>query len=671
MSETVPPVESVEAVSPVAPVDPVEQAPQAASDLAAPSEGFVSSTPVMPFASASLYVGELDESVTEAVLFELFSIIGSVASIRVCRDALTRRSLGYAYVNYHNRADGQRALDTLNYTGIKGRPCRIMWSQRDPSVRKGGQGNIFIKNLDESIDNKALHDTFSAFGNILSCKVAVDSEGHSRGYGFVHYETNESAEMAIENVNGMLLNEKQVYVGYHISRRERLSKVEERRNKFTNVYVKNLDEAVTDDDLKKLFEPFGEISSAAVSRDESGESKGFGFVDFVDHESAAKAVEDLHDSLHFGKTLFVSRAQKKSERSEELRQQFEQLKIEKLNKYQGVNLYIKNFDDDVDDIKLRQEFSVYGVITSTKVMRDAQGKSRGFGFVCFSSPDEAIKAVTEMNGRMWGSKPIYVALAQRKDQRRSQLEAMSRQIRIGGQMNNIGSNIYNNNNIYFPPNQGYPVQRGVGFNPSGMQRPIRYNGTQSGPQQSYNSVNAVPNQFNALNSYPINNNQRPPRARNPRSVSRGGYQGSAPASRNGSSGRGGSRNYRQQNSSDSKSDQPESADGFAAVSSGDQETTPISITAAALAAASSEEQKNIIGEALFPTVLSMHGEAAGKITGMILEMENSELLYLLENAEALNAKIEEAVSVLAAQDAKEQSGADAESEAQTETQTEA
>lgn len=64
------------------------------------------------------------------------------------------------------------ALDTMNYDVIKGRPIRIMWSQRDPGLRKSGVGNIFIKNMDESIDNKALYDTFSAFGNILSCKVS-------------------------------------------------------------------------------------------------------------------------------------------------------------------------------------------------------------------------------------------------------------------------------------------------------------------------------------------------------------------------------------------------------------------------------------------------------------------------------------------------------------------
>ncbi|TCD64646.1 Protein phosphatase PP2A regulatory subunit B [Steccherinum ochraceum] len=417
---------------------PQDVAPGIAPEAAAPPPAaapvaYNPPPPQMPSPSASLYVGELDPTVTEAMLFEIFNMIGPVASIRVCRDAVTRRSLGYAYVNYLNATDGERALEQLNYSLIKGRACRIMWSQRDPALRKTGQGNIFIKNLDEQIDNKALHDTFAAFGNVLSCKVATDEHGRSKGYGFVHYETAEAADTAIKAVNGMLLNDKKVYVGHHISRKERQSKMEEMKSQFTNIYVKNLDTGVSQEEFFALFAAYGDVTSAVVQVDDEGRSKGFGFVNFATHEEAQKAVDGLHDTELNGKKLFVARAQKKAEREQELRQSYEQAKMEKMSKYQGVNLYIKNLEDDIDDERLRAEFEPFGAITSAKVMRDEKGSSKGFGFVCFSSPDEATKAVAEMNNKMIGSKPLYVSLAQRREVRRQQLEsqiAQRNQIRM-------------------------------------------------------------------------------------------------------------------------------------------------------------------------------------------------------------------------------------------------
>ena len=150
--------------------------------------------------------------------FELFNRVGPVASIRVCRDAVTRRSLGYAYVNFHNVQDAERALDTMNFTDIKSRPCRIMWSQRDPSLRKSGVGNVFVKNLAPTVDNKGLFDTFSVFGNILSCKVATDDQGNSKGYGYVHYETAEAAQDAIQKFNGNFIDDHEVHVGPFVRR---------------------------------------------------------------------------------------------------------------------------------------------------------------------------------------------------------------------------------------------------------------------------------------------------------------------------------------------------------------------------------------------------------------------------------------------------------------------
>ncbi|KAL0946582.1 hypothetical protein HGRIS_012784 [Hohenbuehelia grisea] len=648
--------------------------------------------------SASLYVGELDPTVTEAMLFEIFNMIGPVASIRVCRDAVTRRSLGYAYVNYLNAADGERALEQLNYSLIKNRPCRIMWSQRDPALRKTGQGNIFIKNLDEQIDNKALHDTFVAFGNVLSCKVATDEQGRSKGYGFVHYETGEAAENAIKSVNGMLLNDKKVYVGHHISRKERQSKLDEMKAQFTNLYVKNLDTEVTQEEFEKMFQAHGMVTSAVIQTDEEGKSKGFGFVNYEHHEEAQKAVDNLHDTEVNGKKLFVQRAQKKAEREEELRRSYEAAKLEKLSKYQGVNLYIKNLEDDVDDEKLRAEFEPFGTITSCKVMTDDKGTSKGFGFVCFSLPDEATKAVAEMNNKMIGTKPLYVSLAQRREVRRQQLEnqiAQRNQIRMQQAAAAGMPGGYINGPMYYPPGPGFPQGRGMmGYGGPGMMPPRpRYppgNG-QVGGMPIPAPYGQAPPQSYGMPGYPRGAPRPGPGPRGPPSptagtvpipraggpppvngaprpaVPQGAPQGVPPqgapqqarppaAAAAAASGPAGSRLPAAQPAGYQLKPQTRNA-GAAGSSPAPQPATAAAPAPAApagapaglpvtLATASPMEQKQMLGEVIYMKIADSQPELAGKITGMLLEMDNAELLNLLESQEAMDSKVNEALAVL-------------------------
>lgn len=244
--------------------------------------------PNAPFQSASLYVGDLHNDVTESLLFEHFNTVGPVASIRVCRDSITRRSLGYAYVNFHHVQDAERALDTMNFIDIKNRPCRIMWSQRDPSLRKSGVGNVFVRNLSTTVDNKGLYDTFSVFGNILSCKVATDENGASKGYGYVHFETAEAAQDAISKFNGTLIDDVEVHVGSFVRRKDRAGQAD-----WTNLYVKQFPTSWDETKLKELFEPFGTVLNVVISMDDEGKSKGFGFVNYSAHEDAVKAIEGL------------------------------------------------------------------------------------------------------------------------------------------------------------------------------------------------------------------------------------------------------------------------------------------------------------------------------------------------------------------------------------------
>ena len=533
-------------------------------------------------------------------------------------------------------------MDALNYHEMRGQAIRIMWSQRDPTLRKTGAGNIFIKNLDPAIDNKALHDTFAAFGNILSCKVAGEGE-KSKGYGFVHFETTEAAEAAIKHVNGMLLNDRIVFVGHHIPRRERLAHSEEIRAKFTNVYIKNLDESVTEEEFKELFAPFGTMTSAVLTKDEEGKSRGFGFINFESHEDAQRAVDEMNDKDIKGKPIFVGRAQKKSEREEELRKQYEKVREEKLNKYQGVNLFVKNLDDTMDDEKLRQEFSTFGVITSARVMRDDKtGASRGFGFVCFTSPDEATKAVTEMNGRMLGSKPVYVGLAQRKEVRRQQLAVQMHQ-RAQMRMNQpmMPGMPYPGQPMFYPGQPMPQMPRGGFFPQQGMVRPRPWSGPQ-GPQMQMPGYGGMPGPYPMPGG--MNPNMRPqnrpmrgaPRPNNGQpGMPNGGPMNMPPNVPNTGRGRGG---YKYT---------PNARNAPAPMSAPIQSDAKPVINAAMLASLPLDQQKRLLGETLFPQVQSHAApQFVGKVTGMLLEMDNSELLHLLESPETLKERVDEAVSAI-------------------------
>lgn len=598
------------------------------------------------FVTTSLYVGDLDQSVTDSQLYDLFNQLGQVVSVRVCRDLTTRRSLGYGYVNYSNPQDAARALDMLNFTPLNGKPIRIMYSHRDPSIRKSGSGNIFIKNLDRGIDHKALHDTFSAFGNILSCKVATDPSGQSKGYGFVQFDTEEAAQKAIKELNGMLLNDKQVFVGPFLRKQEREGAID--KTKFNNVFVKNLSESTTEEDLNRIFSEFGALTSVAVMREADGKSRCFGFINFENADDAARAVECLNGKKFDDKEWYVGKAQKKSEREVELKTRFEQSMKEAADKYQGANLYIKNLDDSISDDKLKELFSQFGIITSCKVMRDPNGISRGSGFVAFSTPEEASRALVEMNGKMIVSKPLYVALAQRKEDRRARLQAQFSQMRPvamapsvaprmpmyppGGP--GLGQQIFYGQAppaiIPSQPGFGYQQQLVPGMRPGGAPMPNffmpmvqqgqqgqRPGGRRGGSvQQNQQPVPLMQQQM-----LPRGRVYRYPPGRALPDVPMPGVAGgmfSVPFDMGGMPLR------------DAAMSQP----------------IPIGALASALANASPEQQRTMLGENLYPLVEQLEPDNAAKVTGMLLEMDQTEVLHLLESPEALKAKVAEAMEVL-------------------------
>jgi polyadenylate-binding protein len=652
--------------------------PAPAPAAAAPAAPAAAGTQPPPLASASLYVGDLDPNVTEPQLFETFSVVGPVASIRVCRDAMTRRSLGYAYVNFHNVVDAERALDTLNYTEIKGKACRIMWKHRDPSIRKSGAGNIFIKNLEKNVDTRTLHDTFSQFGNILSCKVSslsvqrrgvvgpallseeltctgrcglilcaatyfslvrlqvtMDDQGNSRGFGFVQFETAEEANEAISKVNGMHLppSDKRLFVGPFIPRGERDAVTGER--KYTNVYVKNIPDDVSDEKFQAEFEKHGKVTSSKIMRKEDGTSRCFGFVNYESADEAKTAVEAINATKCFGgdKEVYAGRAEKESERKDKLKKKYDSIRMERLKNNQLVNLYIKNLDDTIDDDKLRAAFETFGTISSAKVMKDKERSdvSKGFGFVCFAQPEEATRAVTAMNGQMLGTKPIYVALHQPIEIRRQMQAAQGQR------------------QPQMLPR--FQVQGGMPMVQGGMRMPFPGGGP---PGQFVMFPQGMPGQFRGQQQYRGQQGQY--------GMPQGARQGQRQGGNYAQSGQrqGGQQQPRQQQ-------QQKGQQQARAPAQGQQARAPAAAAAAPVAAqtppssmskdqlmqmlvnAPAAQAKQILGERLYALIQAENQPLAGKITGMLLEgLDNSELVALIDDSSALKDKINEALQALEA-----------------------
>merc|ERR1712020_535154 len=383
--------------------------------------------------------------------------------------------------------------------------------------------------------------------------------------------------------------------------------------------------------------------------------------------------------------LYVGRAQKKAERQAELKKKFEQLKLDRLNRYQGVNLYVKNLDDTIDDERLRTEFAPFGTITSAKVMCE-EGRSKGFGFVCFSSPEEATKAVTEMNGRIIVSKPLYVALAQRKEDRKAQLASQYVQRVTGMRMQQMGQQITYPQQGYFvqtpmPQPQRFfnqaqanirgaqprwPQQPRGAFPPGQMQMSMsagfRTRGP-SGPRMNQAQAAAmvgrpmgqqvVPAMMRGVGQIPphlaaaaatnqamVTINQQAAVAAQQAAVKqnmpRANYK-YAP----------GVRNPAQVMTMGGPQPVPQHQPQPAVLIQGQEP-----LTASMLASAPPQEQKQMLGERLFPLIQGMYPELAGKITGMLLEIDNSELVHMLEHNESLKGKVDEAVAVLQAHQSK-------------------
>eukprot|EP00388_Colpodella_angusta_P006175 GDKJ01018501.1.p2 GENE.GDKJ01018501.1~~GDKJ01018501.1.p2 ORF type:complete len:588 (-),score=209.70 GDKJ01018501.1:347-2110(-) len=569
----------------------------------------------------ALYVGDLAPDVVELQLFETFGHIGEIVSVRVCRDLVTSKSLGYGYVNFASAENAEKALRQCNFTSIKGRPCRVMRSNPEPTKRRTGEGNLVVKNLSKEVTDREFFDFFLNFGAVLSSKISKEPSGESRGYGFVQFEKDEDTKKVLEQVaNGTIpsLGSSKLIIEPFVNKSDRVKT----EIPSTNLYLKNFPNTWTKEIIEEAFKGFGDLTSVHVTEDNKG--RKFAFVNFATGEQATAALEafnghickpeggvkprseeteeeksilpvedtplkkdeveaeDKKEETPLAHRVYVSRAQSRTEREAALKQKFSSTTdvAAKKGVSEGVALYVKNLPETCTKEELHDLFAKHGEVADVYVaMAPGTKVSRGFGVVTMKDRDSATRAVGALSAYTFHGKPLHVCPHQKKEERarivQEQQMSLAAATRVAPTFQNAqGYQQHQNNNQRFNNRNNQNYQNNVRNN----QNPA------ANAQQQQQRFPAAPHPaaMNPMMSYQMMMQQ----------------QQRAPTLR----------------------------------------TIVLNLE--------ENQRRDYLGNLLFPRIAMNHATEAAKITGMILEMDVSEIIDMLESQEKLAAKVREALQVL-------------------------
>lgn len=173
---------------------------------------------------STLYIGNLDERCTDALVWELMLQAGPVINVHLPKDRVTQSHQGYGFVEFGSEDDADYAAQIMNQIRVWGKPIRVNKASADKRGGEngaglgGGQGvgaELFVGNLDSLVDEKVLYETFSRFGPLVAApKIARDDANLSKGYGFISYASFDASDQAIEHMHGQYLMNKEITVQY-------------------------------------------------------------------------------------------------------------------------------------------------------------------------------------------------------------------------------------------------------------------------------------------------------------------------------------------------------------------------------------------------------------------------------------------------------------------------
>ncbi|KAH7443544.1 hypothetical protein KP509_02G039700 [Ceratopteris richardii] len=264
-----------------------------------------------PEHGSEVFVGNISKDTMEDDLREFCAACGDIFEVRVMRDKdrLDSANKGFAFVTFSKKEYAQKAIETLNDCELKGRKLRISPSQL--------KNKLFIGNIPKSWGNEELEKVLSENGHgIQKVDLVKDPQNpeRNRGFAFVEYYNHACAEHSRRMLSapGFKLGSSIPTISWADSPS---GADYPGASQVRVVYVRNLPESATQEQLSRLFEHHGEITRVMLPQSKPGQAKrDFAFIHFADRNSALKAIEKSEKYVLDGRELETSLAKPPSDK---------------------------------------------------------------------------------------------------------------------------------------------------------------------------------------------------------------------------------------------------------------------------------------------------------------------------------------------------------------------
>lgn len=131
---------------------------------------------------ATVYIGNLDERVTDSLVWELMLQAGRIVNVHLPKDRVTQTHQGYGFVEFISEEDAEYAARIMNQVRLYGKPIRVNKASADKQKTVEIGAELFVGNLDPMVTEQVLYDTFSRFGTLLSLPKVCHYRFYSQGY---------------------------------------------------------------------------------------------------------------------------------------------------------------------------------------------------------------------------------------------------------------------------------------------------------------------------------------------------------------------------------------------------------------------------------------------------------------------------------------------------------